>query len=54
MNNLAHAYSALGRLREALELFQTTLVFRRLSLTENHPQIGTLPFSVFHSLNAVT
>jgi hypothetical protein len=40
MNNLAHAYSKVGRLWEALDLFQTTLVFRRLILTENHPQIG--------------
>lgn len=40
MNNLAHSYSSLGRHRDALEMFQNTLVFRRRILTVNHPQIG--------------
>jgi hypothetical protein len=40
MNNVAHSYSSLGRHRDALEMFQNTLVFRRHILTVNHPQIG--------------
>ena len=40
MNNLAHSYSSLGRHRDALEMFQVALVFRRRILTENHPLIG--------------
>ncbi len=40
MNNVAHSYSSLGRHRDALEMFQNTLVFRRRILTVNNPQIG--------------
>ena len=40
MSNLAISYSDLGRLDEALEMWEKTLEFRRRVLPENHPDIG--------------
>jgi len=40
MNNLALAYSKLGRHQDALVLREKTLEFRRRVLPENHPDIG--------------
>ena len=40
MSNLANTYSALGRHRDALVLFQETLEFRQRVLPKKHPQIG--------------
>ena len=40
MGNLAVAYSALGRLQDALVMREKTLEFQRRVLPENHPAIG--------------
>ena len=40
MCNLAMMYSALGRLADALALFEQVLEFRRRVLPANHPSIG--------------
>ena len=40
MCNLSCTYSELGRYRDALELQEKTLEFRRRVLPENHPDIG--------------
>ena len=40
MSNLAVAYSALGRLQDALVMREKTLEFQRRVLPANHPQLG--------------
>jgi hypothetical protein len=40
MGNLASTYSALGRLADALAMFERVLDFRRRVLPGNHPDIG--------------
>jgi tetratricopeptide (TPR) repeat protein len=40
MNNLANAYSALGRHQDALAMGEKALEFQRRVLPENHPDIG--------------
>jgi hypothetical protein len=42
MNNLAAAYSKLGRLQDALVLEEKTLEFHRRVQPENHPDICVL------------
>jgi len=48
MSNLANTYSALGRHRDALVLFQETLEFRQRVLPKKHPQIGVIAHRVSH------
>ena len=45
MASLAITYSALGRLKDALVLFEKSLEICRIALPENHPQKGTLCFN---------
>ncbi len=40
MTNVALSYSALGRHKEALVLYEAVLEFRRRVLPEDHPDIG--------------
>ena len=53
MNNIAFCYDRLGKVQDALVLWEKTLVFRQRVLPENHPQIGEAKFSVFLIWHAV-
>jgi hypothetical protein len=50
MNNTANSYSALGRLAEALDLFEQTLAFRRRVLPAHHPDIAVSLYNIGCSL----
>ena len=50
MSNLANSYSDLGRHKEAIEMREKTLEFRRRVLPENHPEIGESNTFLFFSI----
>ena len=48
MHNLGTAYSALGRLQDALDMNEKTLEFWRRVLPENHPDMSAMRLWLRH------